>query len=189
MNEPLPIRDEPLYYGRWGAASHRGHDLYRRGGVSVRSEHYPFPLSMLDGGFLPPGEDQDEGRAYLTHAVDWTVLAFWDRSSDHRPGSHSTYVLPGELNFEQATALARESFQEMWTKYTFSVVLAATPDQKAEDIIQPGIQIRSQGCRVRYVGRGARCPCPPGQCWVTYARGRHDQKEPALTLPMWKTTL
>jgi hypothetical protein len=48
----------------------------------------------IDGGFCPQIEDAQSGEARIHHVEGWTVLAFWDRSGDSRPSSHSTFVCP-----------------------------------------------------------------------------------------------
>jgi hypothetical protein len=47
---------------------------------------------------------------------DVTVLAIWERTVDARPGSHSTFVLEGHLDFGAAVQLAREAFPHVWSR-------------------------------------------------------------------------
>jgi len=82
----------------------------------------------LDTGFCPRTDEGEraQGRAAL-HWVTWdrhvTVLAFWDRSGDPRPGSHSTFVLDGHHAFEEAVRHAEEAFPHLFARYTFQVRL------------------------------------------------------------------
>jgi hypothetical protein len=75
---------------------------------------------ILDACFAPVS-DLQEGRAALHHIFHWTVLSFWDRSVDPRPGSHSTFILFGILTFEAAVAKAKSEWPEVWKRYTFTV--------------------------------------------------------------------
>jgi hypothetical protein len=54
----------------------------------------------IDKGFCPKGP-QRQGAYKLTHMNGWTILAFWDRSVDPRPGSHSTFLKHGEWAAEE----------------------------------------------------------------------------------------
>lgn len=62
------------------------------------------------------------------------------------------------------------------------------------DLIPIGVHIGSKGCAIRYLmPRGNRhtltpersCECPPGCCWVTYARDAHKRGESAMGLKEW----
>ncbi len=114
---------QPLYFGRWGAP---GHHLNTRSGHMARPED-GLRVRDLDGDpgpYLPVTyedrrhQEAPQGVARLTYErhLNLTILAFWDRSADHRPGSHSTFVLPGELGYESALLTAREAFPEVWER-------------------------------------------------------------------------
>lgn len=83
---------------------------------------------QLDAGFAPKGH-QVEGVARLTHTLDgWTVLSFWDRSVDTRPGSHSTFLIRGHHDYEAARSLACAAFPRTWGRYRFQVTPRETEE-------------------------------------------------------------
>lgn len=97
----------------------RGRDLERDGLPAIFE-------NALDGVYAPVGP-QIEGRA-LRHLVHGrTIIAFWDRSVDSRPGSNSVFVLSGELTFDEAWAEAQRRFPWVVQRFTFSVVDASKP--------------------------------------------------------------
>ena len=77
----------------------------------------------VDSGLCPPGPDV-QGRAALHQKDGWTALAFWDRTIDRRPGSHSTFLVHQTLDFESMVALCKKTFPRVWERYTFLVRLA-----------------------------------------------------------------
>ena len=120
---------EPYYFG---CVSEMGHypfnTRYRTPSIEVSRA-----LTSYDGGqkgntILPYGfkdsSKQVEGHAGLTYQADLgvTVLAFWDRSIDHRGGSWSGFFLPGKIS-EPAEAIeaAKEAFPDIWQRFTFEV--------------------------------------------------------------------
>lgn len=54
-------------------------------------------FQKIDGGFAP--QPEVPGHAKITHIEDWTVLAWWDRSVDHRPASNSALIVLGTHHF------------------------------------------------------------------------------------------
>jgi len=74
---------------------------------------------------LPKPIHQSQGHAKLTHYDESaTILSFWDRSVDHRPGSHSTFIASGIHTFEQMMLLTKEAFPKVWSRFGFVVMLA-----------------------------------------------------------------
>jgi hypothetical protein len=115
------MTDDIYYFGCWREP---GHFLRSREGV--RHEHnlpadFPCPLNMLDGGFLPPKLPDVQGRATCVHLNRWTILSFWDRSVDKRPGCNSAFIIRGYHTFSEAVRLAKERFPEVWGRFTFTV--------------------------------------------------------------------
>jgi len=80
-------------------------------------------LAYLDG-LLPP-EVETQGVARLHHFNGCTLLAFWDRTGDSRPGSNSVFFIPGRVLFDEAVEAARKAFPGIWRRFTFEVVLEA----------------------------------------------------------------
>jgi hypothetical protein len=70
---------------------------------------------------LVAAEDQEEGKATLTHIKGWTVLAFWDRSGDQRYGSNSAFLARGHLTFEEMIAKAKADVYNIGQRFTFEV--------------------------------------------------------------------
>jgi hypothetical protein len=128
-------RDSAYYFGCWRVPGHHFHEA-TPSGVPIATSTYPegWSAAKLDAGpHTPPRREirrgvfveETEGVAAVYHAPgggrQWTILAFWDRTFDHRPGSHSTYLVEGTLSFEEAAAAAREAFPEVWARYAFDV--------------------------------------------------------------------
>jgi hypothetical protein len=109
----------PRYFGCVGPA---GHYVYNPGMGHDRDMNW---LAYMDG-LLPPEGDQIEGLARLHHFNGCTVLAFWDRSGDKRPGSNSVFYVPGHATFDEVVEAAKKSFPGIWRRFPFNIVL----DQK-----------------------------------------------------------
>jgi len=117
--EGLSVR-ECLFFGCWGDA---GHYLWRGQKQKVFSPSLPFDWRDLDCNFIADDCKWKQGNATLTHISGLTILSFPDNSVDGRPASHSTFVLPGELNFEDSVSLAKLAFPEVWDRYEFEVII------------------------------------------------------------------
>lgn len=108
-----PDLNQPLYYGCHYQA---GHFPFAPGMVKLRLRQ---SIARLDGGFTP--KTYEQGKAKLTHLTGWTIIAFPDYTIDTRPGSHSTFVLPGKLTFEEALAEAKRIFPQVWARIDYEV--------------------------------------------------------------------
>lgn len=102
------------YFGSW---NQRGHLLYTSSGRTPSWDavyEMPVPLrdGKLDGAFAPKGPEQVNIANHF-HIAKWTVIAFWDRSGDSRPGSNSAFVMEGDKTFEEALMIARAHFPEV----------------------------------------------------------------------------
>jgi hypothetical protein len=97
---------ECLYFGCIGFA---GHHVWARTGTSdsevwrrdAERAYLHRLFGPIDGALCWNsralyGRDEAEGRAFITHRNGWTALAFWDRSLDKHPSSHSAFLAPGE---------------------------------------------------------------------------------------------
>lgn len=129
---------EVYYFGCWNGEA--GHRLIGPHGMPLSrtaiAKEFPRCLhpERLDVDFQPGARpqgrlgfrtpEQREGDARLTHVKGWTVLSIWDRSVDHRPGSHSTFVMPGTLRFAEACTQARDAFAVVWDRFPFTIRLA-----------------------------------------------------------------
>lgn len=104
-------RVEPLYFGCWHTP---GHHFWR---VTMRkvwgSHRETFALTpwaeRVDGG-LTPRRSAVQGTAALHHSDGWTALSIHDYTVDSRPGSHSTFLMPGMLTFVGMLSAAHHHF-------------------------------------------------------------------------------
>lgn len=123
-----PVIGQAFYYG---AAGPGGHQVFITG-MSVITTTADRPrdratarwLADHDGDLPPDDAYEREGVAMLRMwpASRCCALAFWDRSGDSRPGSHSDFLLPGLLTFEQAVTGAARAFPEVFDRIPFEVV-------------------------------------------------------------------
>jgi len=89
-------------------------------------------LCKLDGKFAPT-DTNEEGQAwYHTHIADprlsddvsYNVISWWDRSVDHRQGSHSTFLIVGEpLHYLEALAKCKAAFPEVFARFKYEIRL------------------------------------------------------------------
>lgn len=130
------------------AWSEAGHFLWNRpDGDRTPYRARPMPFE-LDGPWCPHTDGrQSEGPARITRwrrAVPamlpaslpeerptWTIVSWWDRSVDTRPGSHSTLVAAGDWPFDMMMAVARQKFPAVFARQAHGVYLAevATHDE------------------------------------------------------------
>lgn len=100
---------EPIVYcGCWGRIGHYTWLPNGRRRPREADGDYVGPWRYLDSRKLNPGGKH--GDALLTWEDGWTALGITDNSVDHRGASHSTFAMPGLLDFDAALALAREHF-------------------------------------------------------------------------------
>lgn len=131
---PEPRKARMLYFGC--SVGHIGHFLFSFTEKPYRSrpnhglKNFPFNIEELDTGFCPKGDAPGHGS--FRHVKGWTVLAIWDRSEDDRGGSHSTYLVEGEISLDEITSLAKHNFQGEWER-----MIRKTPNL---DIKQEGSQ-------------------------------------------------
>lgn len=106
-----------------------GHYLWRPGlnggmlGLSRPMNHW---MNRVDGFFAPRTaafEEEPEGIAAVHLVHGFTVLAFWDRSSDKRGNSSSTFMVKGLHDFDEMVSIAREAFPSVWERFQFEVKL------------------------------------------------------------------
>lgn len=105
----------PLYFG---CKDGPGHFVFNADGSQRRDDDW---FLIADGGLQPEGS-QREGVARLHHFNGVTIIAFWDRSVDKRPGSCSAFALKGKLSFFDARATAKQHFPWVFARFKFEVV-------------------------------------------------------------------
>lgn len=59
---------------------------------------------------------QPEGLARVVRKDGWTLVSLWDRSADHRHGSHASFALPADLEPASALETARELFPAVFER-------------------------------------------------------------------------
>lgn len=98
--------------------SRGGHYLYGVDGSKELGIPEGCPWPYLDGTLccITKGY-QRQGVATLHHKAGWTALAFWDRTGDSRPGSHSTFVYPGTLRYEDMLTQAEHDWPGLFDRY------------------------------------------------------------------------
>lgn len=114
---------DDYYFGVW-SPNQLGHHLYLPSGHSLHRVPAGFPFGryeVLDGSFLPISVDRPEGEATFFHINGWTVISFWDLTGDRRPGSNSTFLARGHLDFDSACKRAKEKFSGVWSRFRFDV--------------------------------------------------------------------
>lgn len=109
----------PLYFG---CRSDLGHHLRHAQDGRLLLHGQERWIISLDGSLPPRGKIQVEGLATLTYLHGYSILAFWDRSVNTRPGSNSIFLIPGELSFDQTVVMARTTFPMVWERFKFEVV-------------------------------------------------------------------
>jgi hypothetical protein len=112
-----------LYYGCWDDS---GHYYYDEHGMSMTrraaalATKMPWGIYDIDGA-MQPRHHHREGEALLACKGGWSVLTFWDRSIDTRPGSLSAYFAEGTFTFDEMVELAKTRFAVRWNKMKFQV--------------------------------------------------------------------
>lgn len=112
---------EILYFG-WSYPS--GHTL------CSKQARYTFECtpwgSALDGG-IEKTPDCVDGKVTVAYKDDahgtWTALAFWDRSGDKRPGSHTVFLSFDRLEPEDMLRLSKEQWPEVFARPNFPTLL------------------------------------------------------------------
>lgn len=105
---------KPLYFGCWNDV---GHLLYDQHGQYVRREVLDLLVAIgIDGAFRPT-TCKEHGAGQFTWLGNITILSIHDYSVDSRPGSHSTFVLPGNLQFSEAKDAAAKAFPHVMKRF------------------------------------------------------------------------
>lgn len=118
----LPV-GECWYFGCWGGEGHFLRTVKKRYISNQHIPDLPFHYAKLDGGFLDQSSrEQREGFARFLHVGRFTVISFWDRTVDHRPGSNSAFVIRGEYSFDDAIEISKRAFPDIWRRFPFPIV-------------------------------------------------------------------
>lgn len=98
----------------------RGHYLYDKNGQQVWSmreqNSIPFQYTILDGGLLPPGMPEEQGRLHLAVINAWTVMGMWDRTADPRGKCNASFIAEGIYTLDEMKAIAARDFPSQWAR-------------------------------------------------------------------------
>lgn len=101
----------------FGCTHGTGHGCTIPGGKSLSYYKRPDPFGpSLDSGYAPADSKQIEFRCKLTQKNGWTIIAFWDRTVDHRGQSNAAFVAEGLHTFDSIMELAEAKFPELFRK-------------------------------------------------------------------------
>lgn len=106
-----------FYYGAVGGPGHYLHDDKLRVIHHPRGLDFPVDPFILDGRLLPQTGEQPEGMSELWTNEKWSILTFWDRSEDSRPGSNSSFVIEGRHDFRSTVAIAKHHFPVLFERF------------------------------------------------------------------------
>lgn len=114
-----PVTAARVYYfgcglrlGHWWYAPSKEGKIWQPSAAVADAMRTIFP--KIDGHFTPNDGPEVEGEAKLTVVPGpWTVLAWWDRSFDYRPGANSAIVADRQLDFDQMVALLAIHFPKV----------------------------------------------------------------------------
>lgn len=141
-NQIAKAKYQECYYFGWIERYGHGFAAPEARGF-IKSEHFellPLKDYEIDGKLAPvtkPAHEQ-EGVCSLNRYetdIDWTVISFWDRSSDSRGKSNSTFICPEQLSFNDAVALAKKCFPKVFARFTFELRLSGFAYPKKEESI------------------------------------------------------
>lgn len=94
-------------------------------GADLDGVYPPAKRGTYRNGNMKIIKEAAQGAAALHHLtrneIDWTILAFWDRSGDSRSGSNTAFILEGTHDYPAALKLAKETFPELFERFTFHV--------------------------------------------------------------------
>lgn len=114
-----------------------GHYLFSKedGMTEMLRPDGPAPLNYnIDTGYCPRDVNDREGIANVHVFSQWTVVAFWDRSKDSRPGSNSAFVAQGVRTFSEVMDLARALFPKTMARFKFQIVPHKHIDHRKESV-------------------------------------------------------
>ena len=83
---------------------------------------YPLGDSGATGAAWPEikrdgrSRDEPEGAVRVRHLDGWTLLCLWDRSADHRKGSHASFAFDELMSPDGALIHARALFPRVWAR-------------------------------------------------------------------------
>lgn len=133
---------EVYYFGCWEQSGHywRAPGGFK-GGREIEAQ-LPEPLrgngmgGGMDSKWCPgsaPGAPHKktraevEGEAALHHVDGWTILAWWDRSVDHRGASNSNLVARGLHSWATMLEIGKAQFPSVMKRQRVHMVLVVAP--------------------------------------------------------------
>ena len=113
-------KEQVVYFGcNHGDA---GHYSWDQRGEQIPWGDVPFPWAKYDQD-LCPQTSRVSNQAQMHKKKGWTAMAFWDYTTDSRPGSNSVFFAKGDKTFEEMCILAKEFFPFIWERFRGEVKL------------------------------------------------------------------
>jgi hypothetical protein len=134
---------EAYYFGCWDDSGHYWHTSNIKPYLPSRKidERVPEGLrrGKIDSGFCPGvlrgekyrNQPEEVGDARITHMDGWTVMAWWDRSIDHRPGSNSAIVAEGKWDLTCMMEIGNVQFSSIMKRQTSPIKLIEMIDENS----------------------------------------------------------
>lgn len=108
---------DPVYF--CGCLDSVGHFVYAPGNRTAARSHKAMgapegcPWKYLDSSEFRKGVPQKQGNAVLIHKGGWTVLSAHDFTVDKRGGSHATFAIAADRDWDAMLAAVREQWPEI----------------------------------------------------------------------------
>lgn len=104
---------EPIFFGCVGQV---GHYFWTRSGRLRHDSGDDIPWGTKVDGDLTPKSTQQQSYAAIHYLDGWTALSMHDYTVDSRRNSNAAFLFPQIVDFEEALALAREHFPNMFDR-------------------------------------------------------------------------
>lgn len=112
------------YY--FGCGLEHGHYLFEsvaeNPSICYRVPGYDQKWMLQSDGIFPPQPERDTilYKATMCYLHGYTILSWWDRSVDHRPGSNSTLFLPKVFTFDGTGFFAASNLAQQLFPWVFA---------------------------------------------------------------------
>ena len=106
------MRDTPLRYFELAAVLGRHPDT-----------EFCYGVDKLVRGEWRRTKPEIPGAAALHHVNGWTVLSWWDRSVDSRPGGNASLIAEGTFTEEEILQLGREHFGPFLERMAYKIAV------------------------------------------------------------------
>lgn len=108
----------------FGCIDRPGHYWFDESLAHIWRSPEELALPKIDTGYCPKESGyQTNGEARLVYENGYTILAFWDRSVDSRPGGNAAFVQEGKHDFVEMLRMAGEKFPTVMPRFGFPIVV------------------------------------------------------------------